>query len=228
MVHAILGEGGAVPLLSHPSRLLSANGPVAGLLWGKGEAVRRTVKFEQPSESEGNPRALGMSKLRFLFANGVIGVLIICSLLALAIDAEPWPFSNYPMFSYLAGDTGNDYSFTKEQFYGVLQEEPHQQFPLRGSYIEPFQEDRLISYVQRIENGANYQLKTDPAKRQQLLNDATRDLFVQYETLRQAGRHDGPPLQGIRLYHLYWQLDPRAENVDQPDHWELLAEYEPG
>jgi hypothetical protein len=169
-----------------------------------------------------------MSKLRFLFANGVIAVLIICSLLALAIDAEPWPFSTFPMFSYLAGGTGRDYSFSKAQFYGVLQEEPYQEFPLRGSYTDPIEDDRLITYFQRIDSEADYRLKADPAKRQQLLNEATRDLFVQYETLRQAGRHDGPPLQGIKLYQLYWQLDPRAENVDQPDYRELLAEYEPG
>ena len=185
------------------------------------------VEVKQSSEGKGEPRALGMSKLRFLFANGVIGFLIICSLVALAIDKEPWPFSNYPMFSYLAGGTGKDYSFTKAQFYGVLQEEPHQEFPLRGSYIEPFQEDRLINYFQRIDLEKDYRLKADPAKRQQLLNEATRDLFAQYETLRQAGRHDGPPLQGIKLYQLYWQLDPRAGNVDQPDHRKLLAEYEP-
>jgi hypothetical protein len=200
---------------------------VAGFALGKGAAVRRTVKFEQAPESKANLRSVGMSKLRFLFANAVIGFLIICSFLALAIDTEPWPFSSYPMFSYLAGGTGEDYSFTKAQFYGVSQEEPHQEFPLRGSYIKPFQEDRVINYFQRIDKEADYRLKADPAKRQQLLNEATRDLFVQYETLRQAGRHDGPPLQGIKLYQLYWQLDPRGENVDQPDQWELLAEYEP-
>src|SRR5919112_571534 len=116
MVHKILGWVFAVPLLSHPSRLLRTNGPVAGFALGKGAAVRRTVKFEQAPESKANLRSVGMSKLRFLFANAVIGFLIICSFLALAIDTEPWPFSSYPMFSYLAGGTGEDYSFTKAQF----------------------------------------------------------------------------------------------------------------
>jgi len=202
--------------------------------WSRVRGAQK-VAFEQTAEGKGDPRALGMSKVRFLFANGVIGFLIICSLIALAIDRQSWPFSNYPMFSYLAGDTGRDYSFSKAQLYGVSQEEPHQEFPLRGSYIEPFQEDRLLVVNARmiegvgnesVFNAADDRIKEDPEKRQQLLNEAAREFLSQYETLRQAGRHDGPPLQGIRLYRLHWQLDPQAENVDQPDYRELPAEYE--
>ncbi len=104
------------------------------------------MKFEQTSEGKGAPQALGMSKPRFLLANGVIVFLIVCSFVALAIDTEPWPFSNYPMFSNLQNGTGRDYSLGKSQFYGVLREEPHQEIPLRGSYIQPFKDDRLINY----------------------------------------------------------------------------------
>jgi hypothetical protein len=181
---------------------------------------RTMVQFEQSSEGKGKPRAFGMSKLRFLFANGVIGFLIICSLVALAFDAEPWPFSPYPMYSYLTNGTGSDYSYSKPQLYGVTQEEPQREIPLRGYYIQPFDEGRLIIYFERIDSEA------DPEKRQRLLNEAVRDFLGQYESLRLAGRHDGPPLQSIRLYQLRWQLDPQAQNVDQPDSRELLAEYE--
>jgi hypothetical protein len=185
-----------------------------------------TVKFEQTAEGKGAPQAFGMSKPRFLLANGIIVFLIIGAFLALAMDTEPWPFSNYPMFSYLQNGTGRDYSLDKAQFYGVLQGEPHQEIPLRGSYIQPFTDDRLINYFYRIDNGLDYRIKRDPAERQQLLNGAARDFFAQYERMRQTGRHDGPPLQGIRLYQQHWQLDPRAANADQPDYRELLAEYE--
>ncbi len=161
-----------------------------------------------------------MSKPQFLFANGVIVFLLTCSLVALALDLEPWPFSNYPMYSYLADSTGRDYSFSKPQLYGVTQEEPQREIPLRGYYIQPFDEGRLNNYFKRIDP------ETDPEKRQQLLNEAVRDFLTQYESLRLAGRHDGPPLHGVRLYQLQWQLDPQAENVDQPDYRELLAEYE--
>ena len=58
------------------------------------------------------------------------------------------------------------------------------------------------------------------------MNEALLDTLTRYEQLRLAGRHNGPPLQGLRLYKLGWRRDNRAENVDRPDRQELVAEVE--
>ncbi len=36
--------------------------------------------------------------------------------------------------------------------------------------------------------------------------------------------HDGPPLRGLRLYRLQWQLHPWARNRDRPQVKRLLYE----
>jgi len=61
-----------------------------------------------------------------------------------------------------------------------------------------------------------------------LLNEALLDSLKRYEKLRLAGLHDGPPLQGMRLYRTERQLSTQTENADQPDHRELIAEVEQG
>jgi hypothetical protein len=51
-----------------------------------------------------------------------------------------------------------------------------------------------------------------------------QDCLKRYEALRSAGRHHGPPLQGMRLYRVDWKLDPWARNLDSPDQKKLLFE----
>lgn len=190
-------------------------------------STKRRVK------SANKAQALGTSTRRFLFLNAVTVMLISGHIFALAIDSEPWPFSTYPMFSYLVDGAGEDYSLEKPQLYGVMQEDPHREIALHHDYIKPFEEDRLYNFFLRIQED---RLLTDlfgrpdpavgPEQRKRLLNEACHDFLVQYERLRRAGYHDGPPLRGIRLYQLQWQLDPQAPNAVRPDHRELLAEYE--
>jgi hypothetical protein len=64
-----------------------------------------------------------------------------------------------------------------------------------------------------------------PEERQQMLDGALLDALSKYEYGRLAGRHDGPPLQGIRLYEATWQLDDPAKSiVDPPDQQKLIHE----
>jgi len=56
---------------------------------------------------------------------------------------------------------------------------------------------------------------------------ALPDLLTRYETLRQTGNHDGPPIVALRLYELEWTIDPHAANVDRPDVRRFLAEVRP-
>ena len=121
------------------------------------------------------------------------------------------------MFSWVE----QKYSFSEVRLYGATQEQPHNEIPLLApDYIQPFDQARLSVALERME------FKHNTERRHKLLNKAVLDVLERYETLRLAGRHDGPPLQGVRLYKERWQLDVRAENVDQPDHRRLIAEVE--
>jgi|SRR5215203_268461 len=159
--------------------------------------------------------ALGMSGQRVLLVNAVIVLLIVGPLLCIAFDSEYWPFSQYPMFS----DVERKHSFVEEMhLYGVTREKPHHEFLLADEYIRPFSESHLSSLLKELES------KRDPAIRSRLLNKALLVSLRRYEKSRLAGNHDGPPLQGIRLYFEEWEFDARAQTVDQPDHRKRIFE----
>jgi phage shock protein A len=175
--------------------------------------ILRAVNEARHAASANTP-ALGMSKRRLLFVNAVIIFLAANSLFDIATDRQHWPFSNYPMYSWVQ----RDYLLSAPQLFGVRKGEPNDEMPLRGDYIRPFDNSRLRWSFDRLMS------EDDPEKRQEMLNEALRDCLTRYEKARLAGDHDGPPLQGIRLYRLQWRLHPLAENRDQPDRRELIAE----
>lgn len=39
-----------------------------------------------------------------------------------------------------------------------------------------------------------------------------------------AGKHDGPELAGLRVYHVFWTLDPYGRTIEKPDSKDKLAE----
>jgi hypothetical protein len=53
------------------------------------------------------------------------------------------------------------------------------------------------------------------------------DVYDRYERRREAGDHDGPPLQAVRVYQLHWVLQPGARNAMHPNARELVYEYRP-
>ena len=62
-----------------------------------------------------------------------------------------------------------------------------------------------------------------PAK-EKLVRIALRDCLHRYESLRRAGRHDGPPIQALRLYLVHIHTD-RPLTADSPIRGrEFLAE----
>ena len=142
----------------------------------------------------------------------VIALLIGGSLYDIITGSEHWPFSPYAMFSNVEREP----FMSRHLLFGVTEQEPGDEITLQSfQYIRPFMENRLNSAFRR--------MKSEPDG-QQLLTEALHDCLTRYERLRLAGCHDGPPLQGIRLYWLQWKLDPWAKNVHQPDRRKLLAE----
>jgi hypothetical protein len=134
------------------------------------------------------------------------------SLFDIVTDTEHWPFSPYRMYS----DVNRDYSLTQFRLFGVTESAPLREMALwEFQYIQPFDNSRLHAALRGMLGSRT---------RNQWLSEALRDILVRYDALRHAGLHNGPPLRGIRLYRLYWKLDPWARNVDDPDSRELVLE----
>src|SRR5215218_1861994 len=130
-----------------------------------------------------------MTKTRVFLLSAVSFLLIIGSLFSIIFDEEFWPFSPYPMYAKVQLEPS--VSVSEMQLYGVTQEAPHREVPMRNSiresaYIEPFDPGRLRAALSRIES------TPDPEKRSRLLNEALLDSLKRYEKLRLAGLHDGP------------------------------------
>jgi hypothetical protein len=130
----------------------------------------------------------------------------------LAADQEHWPFSQYPMFSV----AWHAPSFTWYRLYGVTRD--RREFPLdQNRYIAPFDQSRLPKALRRMLE------EEDGVAR---VRAALIDCLVRYRELAADGEHDGPPIDGLRLYEVRWRIDADAANVDTPDRRTLVAEVE--
>ena len=122
-------------------------------------------------------------------------------------DEEHWPFSPYPMYSYPPPR-----ELTVYRMAGVVA--AGEEFPLlQRMYLRPLNAGSAGSTLGRLDRRNN----------RAGLDLALRECLTRYEALRLAGRHDGPPLCGVRLYRLTWVVgrpDPKAE----PDRRELRHE----
>ena len=156
-----------------------------------------------------------LSKQRVWLVYAVVSVITGGSLFDIVTDTEHWPFSQYAMYSWV----NRDYSLTLTRLFGVIKSDPPREIPLTTfQYLQPFN-----SY--RLRRALNWMLQS--ANREQLLGDALRDVLRRYEERRLAGQHDGPALQGVKLYRLYWKLDPWARNIDRPDGKNLIFAVTP-
>ena len=159
-----------------------------------------------------------MKTARIGMVHLIIGLITAGSLFDLVTDSEHWPFSQYPMFASISQDT-RDHTLSLLRLFGVLKADVNQEIPLvQYEYIYPFDQNRLQAALAT---------RGGPEGRDQLLTAALHDCLNRYEALRQAGRHDGPVPQGVRLYRLSWRLDQAAQNVDQPDRRQLILEVIP-
>jgi hypothetical protein len=150
----------------------------------------------------------GISKPRLLLVYALGAIIFGGTLSDMLSDTEHWPFSPYPMYSTM--DVSETYSFLR--LYGVLQRSPLVEVPLDDNiYLQPLDNSRLPPALER-------------AAMENRLDEAMADCLARYESARQAGRHGGPRLVGVRLYRLTWTLQPSASNVDQPDRKELLGD----
>ena len=157
-------------------------------------------------------RTTELGGARYRLINTFIFVLIAGSLFDIVTRKEHWPFSPYDLYSGVS----QDYSLTLLRLYGVLEAEPSREIPLYAyRYIQPFDNARLRFALEDMNRSTG---------RDQALTRALEDCLKRYDALRASGRHDGPPLRGMRLYRVDWKLDPWARNLDLPDRKTLLFE----
>ncbi|MEM7230913.1 MAG: hypothetical protein AAF517_01980 [Planctomycetota bacterium] len=136
----------------------------------------------------------------------VLGLSLKC----LIEDREIWPFSNYPMYSYVQKDR-----FRYVQIYGVPRAGGDEVSLNSRDFWDPFSPVEL--------HGALARLKGLP-DRGGRLREALHYLVSRYEFHRSAGRHGEPDLSFLRIYESRWDLsrfDPAASAPER----RLLAEY---
>jgi len=146
----------------------------------------------------------------------VIATIVAASVLAIVRDPplanEPWPFSAYRL--YAQANTGRYVS--RHRLFGVTREDPPGEIPLVDEYLQPFEHLRFTYALLRLRR---------EKRRAGALEEGLRDVLSRYEARRRAGKHDGPALRGVRLYHLRWRLVERVpQNRDVPDERRLLFE----
>jgi hypothetical protein len=156
--------------------------------------------------------AFGIKPVRLLLAVGLIVTIVGASAFDIAADREDWPFSQYPMFSYVEREP----RIERLRVMGVPARPGSSEIALLDSdLIAPFDQCRLSTALARTYN--------NPARRD-VTNLMLADILRRYENARRAGKHDGPPLAAVRLYRMQWQLDPHARNVATPDERQPLRE----
>jgi hypothetical protein len=157
--------------------------------------------------------ATGISPGRRAMVYCVIAAILVPHLYDIARQQEHWPYSNYPMWARLS----KDWHVMAVAPVGLTEDPARPEVELSDpAYFAP-----VPLHFQRLTFGP---LKKSSARRDKVLGDYLR----RYEDLRRAGKHDGPPLVGIRLYERYWDMDKRASNAATPDRTTLVYEYRSG
>ncbi len=155
--------------------------------------------------SDGGPVPATMSRPRRLLVNLVIAAILAGQGAAIVLDRELWPFSPYPMFS--TAQRGPVVS--RLWLYGVLPGGREVALTDRAAFL-PLR-------LAQIEGGLG---RLAPEG----LREGLGDLLARYEARRREGGHAGPPIEGLRLYRMTFEIDALAASRDRPLSRELLAE----
>lgn len=149
-------------------------------------------------------------KLKRWLVYAVLAAVMSGSLWAAISGRERWPFSPYPMYAWVEVDR----SVKRLQLCGVRSDRSDQEVPLAAlRYLRPFDDARL--------SAALWRLWDTPEQ----LGEALRYCLRRYEWLRRHGRHQGPPIEAIRLYVYEWsEIDPWARDADHPEFRTLAFE----
>ena len=142
-----------------------------------------------------------MPRGRRVFATVVIAVLVLGHAAAVIDDHEHWPFSPYRLYAKLY-ETG---ARNELVLYGVKAD--GSEVRLDDDHFRPMDEGRLRRVI-------GEQFAADPQGARTF--EAFGPWLELYELRRGQGRHDGPPLVGMRLHQEVRFFDPQARNRSGP------------
>lgn len=132
-----------------------------------------------------------MRPARLLLVHLWIALLVSGSAYAVITDQERYPFSPYGMYSAI----DQDRSVRRLELLGISGDETEVPLVVMKQ-LPPWDDARLMKSFRTILHQENSKAK---------LGEALGDLLKQYEGHRMAGRHQDPPLIGLRLYWLRWK-----------------------
>ena len=162
------------------------------------------------SEPATEPTAQPMKPWRMWLVYAVVGVIVLGHLHEIVRQQEHWPFTNYEMWARVT----RDWHVAEVVPVGITDEpEPREVVLLDPAYFAPMPLNYQRLNFRRAAGRANL--------RDRILEDYLR----RYDHLRTTGRHDGPPLKGVRLYEWYWMMDRHAGNAASPERKTLLYQY---
>lgn len=146
-----------------------------------------------------------MTRRRRVVADLVLVAILVGSGAAIVTGRELWPFSPYPMFSSVRRGPFLEQLWLE----GVLADGTA--VPLPGPRaLHPLRLAQLVTVLERLPR--------------EDMPEALRDVLRRYDAGRRAGRHDGAPLKGLRLYRMTFAPEPDPAGRDRPRSRELLAE----
>ncbi len=124
------------------------------------------------------------------------------------VGSEHWPFSPYPMYSYLTGST-----YQVIRMVGVRADDGSE-FELHGSML-PMGETAMRYTLNKLSR------RPDDARLRKVLGDCLR----RYESMRTTAGRSSPKVAAMRVYRLEWTLSSRADPGRAADRRDLLAEF---
>jgi hypothetical protein len=159
------------------------------------------------SPSTNSPNT-GISRPRLIVIYGLFAFILLGSFLDLVRDTEHWPWSCYPMYSYM--ETGT--KFDDLRIYGVLNDGSEISLYAHDQYLQPFDQSRMAEILEVIDWKPGF-------------TKAIENCYDRYESLRRKGKLDAPALVGMRVYRVYWTLDPYGKTIEHPDSKTRVGEY---
>jgi hypothetical protein len=141
---------------------------------------------------------------------GLVG-LLAASAFEIHTHGEHWPFSSYPMFS----KTRREARVLHHALVAV---------PRDGSAVFPLYKSAQIHPFHWYRHQKAFKAMLERHGGETAVRKGLADGLERYERARRDGRHDGPPLQALRLYRVDYELDPDAPDLIRHEERTLVAE----
>lgn len=146
------------------------------------------------ASTEGWAARAAMSPVRLGVAGLIIALYLVIQAHQVVTEADDWPFSSYPMYSWKQGPV-----ISKKIVLGVSREG---EFELTRQHTTPLVGSRLRHVV--------------GALRQKRGREALEVFAQRYNDRNAARGRPWPELHGIRQYQLVWRIQPELKGMDKP------------